>query len=211
MGFAANADRRLLEPAAGARGARALYIVGIESGVYATADLDLLKKFIDQAAEKKDGHGKPASAGREVNAGFVIAPANARESAGLLLEHEARGLALLNNQVWNCFHQAGILPPRAADVRPKGKEAVPEQGQEVVQTFLGFVPVSPDGSRYEYDARLREVVNRRHGSHRRPEPHGKLEPTSELGRLLAQIKALCAELRFHESGLHTVLTIERGH
>ena len=84
-----------------------------------------------------------------------------------------------------------------------------DRDQDVVRNFLGYLPVSPDGSPYEYDTKLREVASRRHGTHRRPELHDKVEPTSELGRLLDQIKTLRAELRFQDSGLHTVLTIER--
>ena len=104
-----------------------------------------------------------------------------------------------SNQVWNCFYQAGILAPNAAEAADR----------ETVRRILGFIPVSPDGSAYHYDARIGEVVNGRHGSLRRPELHDRLAETSELSKLLKQIEALRAELRFLDNGLHTILTIER--
>jgi hypothetical protein len=184
-----------------------LYVVGIDTGVHFSTSEEFIKKLIDQAdALKKDGGAKPAPR-PEVNAGFVIAPGNAREAASLLLEYEGRSLALLNNQVWRSFYQAGLLSPAPREAPPKGEAQ--EKDQERVRQFLGFIPVSPDGSPYQYDPRLREVVSRRHGSHRRPQLHDQVEPASDLGRLLAQIATLRAELRFHENGLHTVLTIER--
>jgi hypothetical protein len=178
----------------------ALHVAVIDEALHVSAHEDFLKKRIDEAeARKKSGESKPAGPEREANAGLYIGPANAREAASLLLEYEGHSLALLNNEVWNCFYQAGALAPEAAE-GPR---------QETVRRFLGFVPVSPDGSAYRYDARLGEVVNGRHGSLRRPELHGRVAETSELGQLLAQIKALRAELRFLDNGLHTVLTIER--
>ena len=101
--------------------------------------------------------------------------------------------------MWNCFYQAGVLAGDATDsVR-----------QETARGYLGFVPVSPDGSRYRYDARLGEVVNERHGSQRRPDLHSRVAETSELGKFLDQVKSIRAELRFQENGLHTAVTIEK--
>ncbi len=106
---------------------------------------------------------------------------------------------MLNNQVWNAFYQTGLLAPDAAH----------SVQQDMARRYLGFIPVSPDGSPYRYDARLGEVVSGRHGSLRRPDLHPKVAEGSELGKVLDQIKALRAELLFLENGLHTVLTIER--
>ena len=52
-------------------------------------------------------------------------------------------------------------------------------------------------------------MNERHGSSRQPQLHGKVAETSELKKLLDQIKAVRAELRFLDNGLSTVLTIDR--
>ena len=98
------------------------------------------------------------------------------------------------------------LVPAVGGQRPDAGEAA---RKEAARRFLGFVPVSADGSAYRYDARRGEVVNGRHGSHRRPELHGRVAEGSELGKLLDQVKGLRAELRFLDDGLHTVLTIDR--
>lgn len=178
----------------------ALYAAIIDESLHVSANEDFLKKRIDESeARKKLGRTKPADSARDVNAGLYIGPANARAAASLFLEYEGHNLALLNNQVWNCFYQAGILTPNASEAEQR----------EAMRRILGFVPVSPDGSPYRYDARLAEVINQRHGSLRRPQLHGQVAETSELGEILMQFKSLRAELRFLDNGLHTVLTIER--
>ncbi len=179
----------------------ALHVAVIDdTGLHISADEALLKKLIDQAeARRKAGKKAPAPSDRESNAALSIEPGNAREAASLFLEYEGHCLALLNNQVWNCFHQTGLLAPGAAEAARK----------EAARRFLGFVPVSPDGSAYRFDARLGEVVNARHGSHRRPRLDGRVGEALELGKLLDQVKALRAELRFLDNGLSTVLTIDR--
>lgn len=178
----------------------ALYAAVIEETLHISANEDFLKKRIDESeTRKKSGETKPAEAARDANAGLYLGPANARAAASLFLEYEGHNLALLNNQVWNCFYQTGILAPSASEA----------EHHEAVRRILGFIPVSPDGSPYRYDARLAEVINQRHGSLRRPQLHGQVAETSELGKILEQFKALRAELRFLDNGLHTVLTIER--
>jgi hypothetical protein len=178
----------------------ALHVAVIDDALHISANEDFLKKRIDESeARKKPGGTKSPDSDHEVNAGLYIGPANAREAASLFLEYEGHNLALLNNQVWSCFYQAGILAPNVSEAEQR----------ETARRMLGFVPVSPDGSSYRYDARLAEVVNQRHGSLRRPQLHGQVAQTSELGKLLEQFKALRAELRFLDNGLHTVLTIER--
>jgi hypothetical protein len=178
----------------------ALHVAVIGEALHMSANEAFLKKRIDESeARKKSGETKPAISARGANAGLFIGPATARAAASLFLEYEGHSLALLNNQVWNGFYQAGLLATNAAE----------GSREETVRRFLGFVPVSPDGSAYRYDARVGEVVNGRHGSLRRPELHGRVAETSELGKLLEQIKALRAELCFLDNGLHTILTIER--
>ncbi len=178
----------------------ALHLALIDEDLYLSASEDFVKKRIDEAeARKKSKEKQSAESANEANAGLYIGPANAKEAASLFLEYEGHNLALLNNEVWNCFYQSGLLKPSLTD----------SARNQIVQRLLGFIPVSPDGSRYSYDARSREVVNRRHGSLRQPVLHGQLAEASELGVLLKQIQSLRAELRFLDNGLHTVLTIER--
>jgi hypothetical protein len=173
----------------------ALHVTSVDKVVYLTANEDLIKKLIDQAAGKKPGE-KPV---REVNSGLFISPANAGPAASLFLEYEGHSLALLNNQVWNSFYQTGLLAPDATEAVRK----------ETARRFLGSIPVSPDGTPYRYDARLGEVLNGRHGSLRRPDLHSRVAEGSELARVLDQLRSLRAELQFGENSLHTVLTIER--
>jgi hypothetical protein len=175
----------------------ALYVALHDETLHLSANEDFLKKRIDEAeARKKAEEKKPAI---EANSGLYISPANAGEAASLFLEYEGHNLALLNNQVWNCFHRTGLLTAQTPEAARR----------ETVLRLLGFIPVSPDGSTYRYDARSSEVVNQRHGSLRRPELHSRLAESSELGQFLKQIKALRVELRFLDNGLHTLLTIER--
>jgi hypothetical protein len=77
------------------------------------------------------------------------------------------------------------------------------------QAFLGFVPVSPDGSAYAYDSRTDEVRSLRHGTQGRPMLNLELDATSPLARLLDELRTVRADLRFREDGIHTVLTIDR--
>jgi hypothetical protein len=53
------------------------------------------------------------------------------------------------------------------------------------------------------------VVNRRHGSPRQPRLHPGVDDASPLGQLLEQFRAVRADLRFREDGIHTTLTFER--
>jgi hypothetical protein len=78
-----------------------------------------------------------------------------------------------------------------------------------VRTFLGHVPVSPDGSAYCYDARTDEVTSLRHGTQGAPKVNLVLDESSPLFRLLEDLRTVRADLRFREDGIHTVLTIER--
>jgi len=75
--------------------------------------------------------------------------------------------------------------------------------------YLGYVPVSPEGAAYSLDVKTDEVVNRRHGSQRKPARNQGVEEMSPLGLLLEQVRAVRADLRFREDGIHTTLTIER--
>jgi hypothetical protein len=178
----------------------ALYVAVIDGSAQVSANEALIKSLIDDAdARKKDGGKKPADVPRESSAALFISPANMRDAANLFLEYEGHCLALLNNQAWNCFHQCGLLASDASDAKRR----------KTALQYLGFIPVSADGTTYRHDARRAEVANARHGTHRRPELKDRVAEGSELAKLLDEIRSLRAELRFHEDGLHTVLTIER--
>ena len=75
--------------------------------------------------------------------------------------------------------------------------------------YLGFIPVSPDGAPFRYQAGADEVVNERHGTLSNPRLHSTIDPASPLADLLEQFQSLRADLRFREDGVHTVVTFSR--
>ena len=181
----------------GQEGPAELHLVGIDKTIYIATNAEFLKRFIDQAeANKKNGE---KAAGSDVNMRLHLGADKAREAASLLFEYEDHSLTLLNNQVWNCFYQTGILAP---DAPARDREAT-------VRRFLGYLPVSASGADYTLDPKLGEVANRRHGTYRQPQFHAGVEDKSDLGRFLNQLGPIRAELRSRDNALHTVLTIER--
>ncbi len=125
--------------------------------------------------------------------------AQAGDVLGMLLEREVHERALGNAPILYALYRTGLV----------GEKATEAEVQAAALKYLGFVPVSPDGAAYAYDARDDEVVNQRHGSPRRPRQHLTMAKTSPLGQLLGQLQSLRADLRFREDGVHTVLTLER--
>jgi hypothetical protein len=117
-----------------------------------------------------------------------------------LLEEESRERALANAPAWYAFYRGGVIDANAT----------PEAMATTARRYLGYVPVSPEGAAYALDAKTDEVVNRRHGSLRKPARNRGVEEGSPLGQLLEQIRAVRADLRFREDGIHTTLTIERN-
>ncbi len=176
----------------------ALYAATIDKSLYLATNSEPIKTLIDQAqAKKEDGGKEPAE--REINMRLTLSPEKARAPAGLLFEYEDHALTLLNNEVWNCFYQTGILSPDAPE-----KERL-----ATARRFLGYIPVSPSGSAYERDPKTGEMVNRRHGTYRQPLLHKDVENDSDLGRFLDQLRTIRAELRFQDNGIHAWVTIER--
>ena len=175
----------------------AFHVAAVGDAFYFTSNAEAIKKLIDQAQAKKEGADKEPE--RDITMRLSLSPANARDAAGLLFEYEDHCLTLLNNEVWNCFYRTGILSPDAAE---KDRLAT-------VRKYLGYVPVSPSGSAYEVEPKTGEIVNRRHGSYRRPQMHKDVENDSELGRFLNGLGPIRAELRFQDNGIHAWLTIER--
>jgi hypothetical protein len=117
-----------------------------------------------------------------------------------LLERQTHQQARTALPIWYALYRTGIAAPDAA----------PEQARAAAYRYLGFVPVSPDGTAYKYDRDHDEVGNERHGSLRRPRLHPSTADTSPLNFLLDQLRSVRADLRFREDGIHTVLTLERG-
>jgi hypothetical protein len=178
---------------------RALFVATFGPSLYISPNIDAVRKLIAQSQEKKEERDREQDDEQEITMRLTLRPEKARQAAGLLFEYEDHCLTLLNNEVWNCFYKAGIL---AADAPEKERLAT-------VRQFLGYLPVSPTGSDYSFDARTGEVVNRRHGSYRQPLLHRDVESDSDLGRFLDRLRSVRAELRFQDNGIRAWLTIER--
>jgi hypothetical protein len=164
---------------------------------YVSFRVEPLRALIDRAAEKRQG--KPE--GPDVNASVYVSPAAAVQAAPALrayLEWRVQGQALASANLWEALYVGGLADATRADAA----------GPAALRAY-GFVPVSPDGAAFRYDRRRGEAVNLRHGSPARPEPHVGLEETGGPGRLWAALRAVRADLRFREDGIHTTITLER--
>jgi hypothetical protein len=176
----------------------AVYYAIIDGGFYLTLNEEMMRSLIDGAAIKRDG-----KAGVEVATSLHVSPAAAEQSKPMfqrLLEQQTHHQARTALPIWYAFYRTGIVP----------EEATSDQAQQAAYRYLGYVPVSPDGTGFRYDRKYDEVVNERHGSFRKPTMHATTAETSPLNFLLDQLRSVRADLRFREYGIHTVLTMDRG-
>jgi hypothetical protein len=182
----------------------AIYYALVDGAWYVSLQEQPIKDMIDrgEARNKQPTDAKPVEA-RRVNSALYVSPAAAVATKDYIrgyLEKEVQQRALANAPVWYAFQKAGLLT---------GKDGESAR-QEVLFQYLGYAPVSPDGASYLYDPRADEVTNTRHGSLRRPTPKPALDPNSPLGQLLEKTRAIDADLRFREDGVHTSVTIRRN-
>jgi hypothetical protein len=176
----------------------AVYYASINGSFFLTLNEEMMRQLIDSAAEKPEGKGVVEAA-----SSLHLAPGAAEKAAGLLrrmLEHQTFDQARNALPVWYALHRCGIVAP----------DAKPEQARDAAYRYLGYVPVSPDGAVFRYDREHDEVVNERHGSNRKPALHKTTADDSPLNYVLEQVRAVRADLRFREDGIHTVLTIQRS-
>ena len=169
----------------------AIYYAMIDGGFYLTLNEEMMHSIIDGATAKRDGKS------------LYLAPKAAVHTKPLLrslLERSTHHQARTSLPVWYALHRTGIV---AAD-------ATTEQANASAYRYLGFVPVSPDGTAYKYDPKYDEIVNERHGSFRKPTLKKTTADSSPLNFLFDQLRSVRADLRFREDGIHTVLTMERG-
>ncbi|HEX5271388.1 MAG TPA: hypothetical protein VFW33_12905, partial [Gemmataceae bacterium] len=170
---------------------------------YVSVSEDALRKLIDEGRERRADKTVPKKEDREVSSAVNIVPAAGKDALGalsLLLEWETHRRAVGNGPVWHALYRAGVLAP---DADGPAREAA-------ALRFLGFVPVSPDGSPYRYDRAADEVVSVRHGSPRRPDVHAAPDEKSPLLLGLTRLRAVRADLTFCEDGVQTVVTIDRA-
>jgi hypothetical protein len=180
-----------------------LYSAQIDGAWYLSTSLDAVHELADQAAARRAGQ-KPATKGETVaiNSSLYLAPGAAVLARPLLrsyLEWESHRRAFANLPIWYALYRTGLVDEDMSEA----------DRQTVARRFLGYLPVSPEGSAYRYHRQSDEVSNDRHGSWRRPILQAGIEDNSPLGRLLDQIRTVCADLRFREDGVHTTVTIER--
>jgi hypothetical protein len=181
----------------------AIYYALVDGAWYVSLQEQPIKDMIDRAeARKKQPDPAKNVEPRQINSALYVSPAAAVATKDYIrgyMEKEVQQRALANAPVWYAFQKAGLLTGR------DGESA----RQEVLFRYLGYAPVSPDGASYLYDPRADEVTNTRHGSLRRPTPKPALDPNSPLGQLLEKTRAIDADLRFREDGVHTTVTIRR--
>ena len=178
----------------------AIYYGLIEGGLYVSFNESALRELVDRAADAKEGKaGEPV----EINSSLYVSPAAAsdkvKDFVRFYAEKESQQRALDNIPIWHVLYHGGLL---AADAKPEVQQAT-------ARKFFGFVPVSPEGAAYKYEAKTDEVVNERHGSLRTPKKNAAVEGDSPVGLLLEQFKNVRADLRFREDGIHTTLSIAR--
>jgi hypothetical protein len=174
----------------------AIYYAVVGGGLYVTLNEDMMRELID-GAQPLDKSG-----GVEVNTSLHLAPGAAVQTKGLLkrfLESQTHRQARQGLPVWQALYDCELVP----------KDAPAEDAAATAFRYLGFVPVSPDGSKYRYDNKYAEVTNERHGSYRVPVLNKTMADDSPVNRLLETLRSIRADLRFREDGIHTVLTLER--
>src|SRR5205823_10265443 len=111
---------------------------------------------------------------------LYLSPAAAIHTQSVLqrfLERQSHEQAMKSLPIWYALHRANIV----------SKDASPEQADDFAYRFLGFVPVSPEGEAFRFDAAHDEVVNERHGSFRKPTQAAKLADNAPLHLLLQQL------------------------
>lgn len=176
----------------------ALYYCMMDSGFYLSFSEKMLHDLIDQAESRKKDDLKTVS----VNSSLYLSP-GAAKLAGVLvrrhLENEIHREAVANLPLWHALYRCRLVPEKA--------EA--DKTADVAYQYLGFVPVSPDGAPYAFDARRDETSNERHGTLRRPTPQKDLAEGSPLARVWEQLANARADLRFREDGIHTTVTLKR--
>jgi hypothetical protein len=101
--------------------------------------------------------------------------------------------------IWYALYRCNVIPP----------DAKPEQAADAAYRYLGYVPVSPDGTAFRYDRGTDEVSSERHGSLRKPVLERTTAETAPFNQLLESLKSIRADLRFREDGIQTVITMDR--
>ncbi len=179
-----------------------VYFIRLDGAFYMSFSPASLKDLVDRARARKEEKGKGKDRKLvKLNASLYLSPnaANIRTVVQFILEWESHRRALANEPIWYALYHPGLI----------GADASAKTARATALRLLGFVPVSPDDAPYHYDRKTDAVVNRRHGSLRRPRLHEGIEPASPLAKFLDQLRSIRADLSFKEDGIYTVLTMDR--
>jgi hypothetical protein len=176
----------------------------ISNGWYLGLSEAAVKDLIDRSVARKKEKVKPKKTDLvSVNTSLYVSPTAGRHIGDLVrfyLEWETHYRALANAPIVYAMYRTGLVDA----------DSSPAKVQAAAKHYFGFVPVSADDSAFAYEGKTDEIVNRRHGTLRRPRLHTGIEKSSSLGRLLKSIHSLRADLRFKEDGINTVVTLERS-
>ncbi|HMC90165.1 MAG TPA: hypothetical protein VKI17_11485, partial [Gemmataceae bacterium] len=139
-----------------------LYHARIDDWWYVSLREAPLKELIDRSVARREGKEPKPGETVPINLSVYAGPraaTKARDALRYYLEWESQRRALPNCTAWYALYHCGLV---ATDAPEKTRQAA-------ALRYFGFAPVSPDGAAYGYDPRTDEVVNRRHGSPRRPQ------------------------------------------
>ncbi len=177
----------------------ALYYAMIDGGLYVSLNEEMMRSLIDQTVARKEGKGELV----EAASSLYVSPGAAEQTKGLikrLVEIQTNQAARTALPIWYALYRANIVPP----------DAKPEAAADAAYRYLGYVPVSPDGTAFRYDRGMDEVRSERHGSLRKPILERTTADNASFNQLLESLKSIRADLRFREDGIHTVLTMDRA-
>jgi len=178
-----------------------LYYALVDGAWWVSCREECIHDEIDAAVRRKQGP-KTGEAKIDVNASLHVNPKAGVHTAEFLkfyLEWETHRRAIANAHLLYPLYRGGIIS--TAD---NGATI-----QSAAMKYLGFIPVSPDYSPYSYEGKTDEIVNKRHGSLRRPQLHPGIEKGAPLDQMLEQFRSLRADVRFREEGLHSLVTFRR--
>jgi hypothetical protein len=168
----------------------------VDKGYYLSASEGALKRRIDTVLSlRKAKPGKTEA----VHAALYLAPPRGKvgEALAAFLDWRCHMQAQAGLALWEGLYAGHVVSPSAsASAR-----------DDAVRRLLGYVPVSPDGTT-SARAKDRQIQNAHHGTLARPTFQAKLPASSNLTKLLSQLRGVRIDLRFREDGVHSSLTID---
>ncbi len=176
-----------------------VYSARIEDAFYVSLSRAALKQLIDQSILRRET--KVKSQPTETATSLYFAPRSLLKSASAIfgyLEWESHRRALDSGAIWHALYRGGVLATDANEATQ----------QTTALRYLGYIPVSPDGSVYRYDAARDEATNERHGSYSRPRLGNGLDKHSAGRQLFDSLHTVLVDLSFREDGVQTALTFD---